>query len=232
MGQLTSRYSVIPVSTKTLNLSDRLYDYLLSASLREPEILQQLRAETASHPGAIMQISPEQGQFMALLVQLISAKKTLEVGVFTGYSSLSVALALPPEGKIVACDISAEFTAIARRYWQAAGVADKIALHLAPAINTLDQLLADGQAGTFDFAFIDADKGSYDLYYERALQLIRPGGLIVIDNVLWDGKVADSLVQDEDTQAIRALNEKMLHDQRIVFSLLPVGDGLSLALKK
>jgi len=220
------------VSTKTLNLSDRLYDYLLSTSLREPEILQQLRAETASHPGALMQISPEQGQFMALLVQLISAKKTLEVGVFTGYSSLSVALALPPDGKIVACDVSAEFTAIARRYWQAAGVADKIALHLAPAINTLDQLLADGQAGTFDFAFIDADKGSYDLYYERALQLIRPGGLIVIDNVLWDGKVADSLVQDEDTQAIRALNEKMLHDQRIAFSLLPVGDGLSLALKK
>jgi caffeoyl-CoA O-methyltransferase len=220
------------VSSKTLNLSDRLYDYLLSTSLREPEILQQLRAETASHPGALMQISPEQGQFMALLVQLISAKKTLEVGVFTGYSSLSVALALPSDGKIVACDVSAEFTAIARRYWQAAGVADKIALHLAPAINTLDQLLADGQAGTFDFAFIDADKGSYDLYYERALQLIRPGGLIVIDNVLWDGKVADSLVQDEDTQAIRALNEKMLHDQRIAFSLLPVGDGLSLALKK
>jgi len=220
------------VSSKTLNLSDRLYDYLLSTSLREPEILQQLRAETASHPAAIMQISPEQGQFMALLVQLLSAKKTLEVGVFTGYSSLSVALALPPDGKIVACDVSAEFTAIARRYWQAAGVADKIDLHLAPAINTLDQLLADGQAGTFDFAFIDADKGNYDLYYERALQLIRPGGLIVIDNVLWDGKVADSLVQDEDTQAIRALNEKMLHDQRIAFSLLPVGDGLTLALKK
>jgi len=220
------------VSSKTLNLSDRLYDYLLSTSLREPEVLRQLRAETASHPGAIMQISPEQGQFMALLVQLISAKKTLEVGVFTGYSSLSVALALPPEGKIVACDISAEFTAIARRYWQAVGVADKIDLHLAPALHTLDQLLADGQAGTFDFAFIDADKGSYDLYYERALQLIRPGGLIVIDNVLWDGKVADSLVQDEDTQAIRALNEKMLHDQRIAFSLIPVGDGLSLALKK
>jgi len=220
------------VSSKTLNLSDRLYDYLLSTSLREPEVLRQLRAETASHPGAIMQISPEQGQFMALLVQLIAAKKTLEVGVFTGYSSLSVALALPPEGKIVACDISAEFTAIARRYWQAVGVADKIDLHLAPALHTLDQLLADGQAGTFDFAFIDADKGSYDLYYERALQLIRPGGLIVIDNVLWDGKVADSLVQDEDTQAIRALNEKMLHDQRIAFSLIPVGDGLSLALKK
>jgi caffeoyl-CoA O-methyltransferase len=220
------------MSSKTLNLSDRLYDYLLSTSLREPEILQQLRAETASHPGAMMQISPEQGQFMALLVQLLAAKKTLEVGVFTGYSSLSVALALPPEGKIVACDVSAEFTAIARRYWQAAGVADKIDLHLAPAINTLDQLLADGQAGTFDFAFIDADKSNYDLYYERALQLIRPGGLITIDNVLWDGKVADSLVQDEDTQAIRALNQKMFHDQRIVFSLLPVGDGLSLALKK
>lgn len=220
------------MSSKTLNLSDRLYDYLLSTSLREPEILQQLRAETANHPGALMQISPEQGQFMALLVQLIAAKKTLEVGVFTGYSSLSVALALPSDGKIVACDVSAEFTAIARRYWQAAGVADKIDLHLAPALHTLDQLLADGQAGTFDFVFIDADKGNYDLYYERALQLIRPGGLIVIDNVLWDGKVADSLVQDEDTQAIRALNEKMLHDQRIVFSLLPVGDGLSLALKK
>ncbi len=200
--------------------------------MREPEILSRLRQETANLPQGGMQISPEQGQFMALLVQLMAAKKTLEVGVFTGYSSLVVALALPADGKIIAADVSEEFTAIARRYWQQAGVADKIDLRLAPGIKTLDQLLADGQAETFDFAFIDADKGNYDGYYERALQLVRPGGLIAIDNVLWSGQVADPQIQDASTQAIRTLNAKLHQDERITLSLVPIGDGLTLALKR
>ncbi|MBR8834986.1 MAG: class I SAM-dependent methyltransferase [Stigonema ocellatum SAG 48.90 = DSM 106950] len=217
---------------KTLGLEKELYDYFLSASLREPEILFKLRQETASHPRAMMQIAPEQGQFMALLVQLIGAKKTLEVGVFTGYSSLSVALALPADGTILACDISEEYTAIARRYWQQAGVADKIELRLAPAVETLDGLLAANAAKTFDFAFIDGDKENYDAYYERCLQLVRPGGLIAIDNVLWSGRVADPLVQDESTQAIRAFNEKLHHDERVTVSLVPIADGLTLALKR
>lgn len=220
------------MSKQTIGLDDRLYNYLLSVSLREPEILRQLRQETNNHPQAIMQISPEQSQFMALLVQLVGAKKTLEVGVFTGYSSLSVALALPPDGKIIACDVSEEYTAIARRYWQKAGVADKIDLRIAPALETLDRLLADGQAETFDFAFIDADKVNYEGYYERSLQLVRPGGLIAIDNVLWGGKVADSQFQDSSTLAIRALNQKLHHDERVTLSLVPIADGVTLALKR
>ncbi len=219
------------MTKQTLGLEQHIYDYLLSVSLREPEILQQLRQETDQHPLSQMQISPEQGQFMALLVQLMGAKKTLEVGVFTGYSSLIVALALPPEGKVVACDVSEEYTAIARRYWQQAGVADKIDLHIAPAMDTLDRLLADGEAETFDFAFIDADKSSYDGYYERALQLVRPGGLIVIDNVLRSGRVADPQVQDNGTKTIRALNQKLHQDSRITLSLVPIADGLTLAFK-
>ena len=219
------------MSKQTIGLDDRLYNYLLSVSLREPEILRQLRQETNNHPQAIMQ-TPEQSQFMALLVQLLGAKKTLEVGVFTGYSSLSVALALPPDGKIIACDVSEEYTAIARRYWQKAGVADKIDLRIAPALETLDRLLADGQAETFDFAFIDADKVNYEGYYERSLQLVRPGGLIAIDNVLWGGKVADSQFQNSSTLAIRALNQKLHHDERITLSLVPIADGLTLALKR
>lgn len=220
------------MSKQTIGLDNQLYDYLLSASLREPEILRQLRQETANLPNAMMQIAPEQGQFMALLVQLMGATKTLEVGVFTGYSSLSVALALPPEGKIIACDVSEEYTSVARRYWQAAGVADKIDLRLAPAIDTLDQLLAEGQAGTFDFAFIDADKNNYEGYYERSLQLVRPGGLIAIDNVLWSGRVADSQDRDKSTQSIRNLNKKLHQDERVTLSLVPIADGLTLALKR
>ncbi|RCJ29456.1 SAM-dependent methyltransferase [Nostoc minutum NIES-26] len=220
------------MSTQTIGLNKQLYDYLLSTSVREPEILWKLRQETASHPRATMQISPEQGQFMRLLVQLMGAKKTLEVGVFTGYSSLSVALALPTDGKIIACDVSEEFTAIARRYWQQAGVADKIDLRLAPGLETLDALLADGQAGTFDFAFIDADKENYNGYYERALELVRSGGLIAIDNVLWSGRVADPQNQDESTKVIRALNQKLHDDDRVTLSLVPIGDGLTLALKR
>lgn len=221
------------MSRTTIGLSDdRLSDYLLSVSLREPDILRQLREETAPHPWARMQISPEQGQFMALLVQLLGAEKTLEIGVFTGYSSLAVALTLPPTGKIVACDVSEEYTSVARRYWQAAGVADKIELRLAPALETLDALLASGQAETFDFVFIDADKENYLNYYERSLLLVRRGGLIAIDNVLWGGKVADPDVHDASTQAIRAFNERLHADERVTFSLVPIGDGLTLALKR
>ena len=220
------------MANQTLGLNTQLYDYLQAVSLREPEILTQLRQETAQHPMAQMQIAPDQGQFMALLVQLMGAKKTLEVGVFTGYSSLVVALALPPEGKVVACDVSEEYTSIARRYWQQAGVADKIDLHIAPAEETLKSLLAEGQAGTFDFAFIDADKSNYEIYYEHALELVRPGGLIIVDNVLWSGRVADPQVQDNRTNAIRSLNQKLHQDQRVTLSLVPIGDGLTLALKR
>jgi predicted O-methyltransferase YrrM len=219
------------MATQTLGLDRNLYDYFHSISLREPEILSQLRQETAKHPMAMMQIAPEQGQFMALLIQLMGAKKTLEVGVFTGYSSLAVALALPSDGKIIACDTNEEYTAIARHYWQKAGVADKIDLRIAPALDTLDELIAQGQANTFDFAFIDADKSNYDNYYERALQLVRPGGLIAIDNVLWGGKVADRDVQDNRTKAIRELNQKLHQDKRVTISLVPIADGLTLARK-
>ncbi|GAB4326368.1 MAG: class I SAM-dependent methyltransferase [Leptolyngbyaceae cyanobacterium] len=220
------------MSNQTLGLSDRLAEYLKSVSLREPEVLTELRQETSHHPMSTMQIAPEQGQFMALLVQLMGARKTLEIGVFTGYSALVVALALPADGKVVACDVNEEFTAIARRYWEKAGVTNKIDLHLAPALETLDQLLASGQANTFDFAFIDADKSNYDNYYERALQLVRPGGLIAIDNVLWSGAVADPQIQDTRTNAIRALNQKLHQDERVTLSLIPIADGLTLALKR
>ncbi len=219
------------MTKQTIGLEKNLYNYLLSVSLREPDVLTQLRQETSQLPMARMQISPEQGQFMALLVKLIGAKKTLEVGVFTGYSSLVTALALPADGKIVACDVSEEYTSIARRYWQRANVADKIDLHIAPALETLDKLLASGEAESFDFAFIDADKGNYENYYERSLQLIRPGGLIAIDNVLWSGKVADSEVQDNQTNKIRFLNQKLHQDSRITLSLVPIADGLTLGMK-
>jgi predicted O-methyltransferase YrrM len=217
---------------KTSGLEKSLYEYLQSVSLREPEILAQLRQETAQHPSSRMQITPEQGQFMALLVELMGAKKTLDIGVFTGYSSLVVALALPPDGKVVACDLSEEYTAIARRYWQQAGVADKIELHIAPALDTLDTLIAAGEAGTFDFAFIDADKNNYGNYYERSLQLLRPGGLIAIDNVLQSGRVAVPQEQDKITNSIRAFNQKLHQDPRITISLVPIADGLTLALKR
>ena len=220
------------MANQTLGLDSQLYNYLQSVSLREPEILTQLRLETAQHTMSRMQIAPEQGQLMALLVQLMGAKKTLEVGVFTGYSSLAVALALPPEGKVVACDIDEEYTAIARRYWQEAGVAHKIDLHIAPALETLDRLLAQGEAGTFDFAFIDADKSNYENYYDRALALMRPGGLIAVDNVLWSGRVADPQVCDNRTKTMRAFNQKLHQDPRVTISLVPIADGLTLALKK
>lgn len=218
---------------KHLGLSPALYQYLQLNSLREPEVLRQLRDETSQLPAAIMQISPEQGQLMALLVQLMGARKTLEVGVFTGYSSLVVALALPPEGRLVACDVDANATAIAQRYWQAAGVADKIDLKLGPAIATLDALLRQaGEVGSYDFAFIDADKGNYPRYYEQCLQLIRPGGLIAIDNVLWSGRVANPDDTDKRTQILREFNATLHLDERVQISLIPIADGLTLALKR
>ena len=220
------------MSNRTLSMTDALYDYLLTVSSREPEILRRLREETARLPNAGMQIGPEQGQFMGLLIQLMGARRTLEVGVFTGYSSLAVALALPPDGRVVACDVSEEWTAIARRYWAEAGVAGKIELRLGPAVETLDALLADGQTEGFDIAFIDADKENYDHYYERALRLVRPGGLIAIDNVLWSGRVADPEAQGESLVAIRALNAKLHRDERVTLSLVPIGDGLTLALRR
>lgn len=220
------------MTKKTLGLDDRLHNYFLSISGRESDILRSLRKETSAHSLSRMQIAPEQGQFMALLVQLLGATKTLEIGVFTGYSSLAVALALPAQGKIVACDINEDYTAVARSYWQRAGVADKIDLRIAPALETLDRLIESGEADTFDFAFIDADKQNYDNYYERALQLVRVGGLIAIDNVFWGGQVADPTVEDANTKAIRALNAKLVQDERISLSVVPIADGLTLALKR
>ena len=215
-----------------LGLDERVYEYLLNVSLREAEVLRRLREETAAMPLAIMQIAPEQGQFMALLVELTGALRCIEVGVFTGYSSLAVALALPPEGRVTACDVSEEYTAVARRYWAEAGVDHKIDLRLAPALETLDALIAEGGAGTYDFAFVDAEKSEYGDYYERLLTLLRPGGLILIDNVLWSGRVADPEIQTADTVAIRAFNEKLKRDERISLSMLPVADGLTFARKR
>ncbi len=220
------------MSSRTLALTAEIYDYLCRTSLREPSLLARLREETAALPGAGMQIGPEQGQFMALLVELIGAKSCIEIGTFTGYSALSVALALPADGKMIACDIDEETTAVARRYWAEAGVADKIELRLGPAVETLDILIAEGGSDAHDFIFIDADKESYDSYYERALTLLRPGGLLAIDNVLWNGSVADETKQDADTRSIRALNIKLQGDQRITISLVPIGDGLMLARKR
>jgi len=211
---------------------ERIHDYLLSVSLREPPILKRLREETASHPRARMQITPEHGQFMALLVQLMGARHTLEVGVFTGYSSLAVALALPSNGRIVACDVSEEYTEIARRYWQEAGVDRMIDLQLRPALETLNQMLASNARGRFDFAFIDADKQNYEGYYECALELIRPGGIIMVDNVLWSGRLADPNENDPDTLALRAFNKRLHADSRVALSMLPLGDGVTLALKR
>ena len=179
------------MSKKMIKVSEELYDYILSVSLREPDILRRLREETAPYPHSVMQISPDQGQFMALLVRLIAATRTIDLGVYTGYSSLCVALALPPQGKVIACDVNEEWTAMARRYWAEADVSSKVDLRLAPAMETLDGLLAAGGAGTFDFVFIDADKENYAGYYERALELLRAGGLIAVDNVLWSGRVLD-----------------------------------------
>jgi caffeoyl-CoA O-methyltransferase len=218
------------MSRRTINLDDTMYDYLLDHSLREHPEQTALREATRTHPHGGMQISPEQGQFMQLLVKLIGARHTIEVGTFTGYSALTVALALPPDGKVLACDISDEYTSIGKPYWQRAGVADKIELVIAPATQTLDARLASGEAGHYDFAFIDADKPGYDSYYERCLQLVRAGGLIAFDNTLWGGDVARP-ARDDDTHALQALNDKLHRDERIDMAMLPIGDGLTLARK-
>jgi predicted O-methyltransferase YrrM len=218
------------MSNRTLCVTEKLYEYMLSVSLREPEVLQQLRAETALEENANMQISPEQGQFMALLVKMLGAKRTLDIGVYTGYSSLCIALALPEDGRVIACDINRKWTDIAKRYWRQAGVEGRIDLRIAPAKQILAALIEEG-AESFDFAFIDADKVNYDIYYEYCLKLVRRGGLIVIDNVLWKGAVADDSVNDAETVAIRALNKKIHSDSRVEFSLVPIADGVALARK-
>jgi len=220
------------MSDTTINLTSKIYSYLLKNSLREPDILHELRMETRKLSMAIMQISPEQGQFMRLLVELLEARKTLEIGTFTGYSALSVALALPEDGVVTTCDVNVEWTAMAKKFWDRAGVSNKINLKLGPAAQTLDQLIKDGEADTFDFAFIDADKSSYISYYEQSLALLRSGGLIAIDNVLWSGRVADPEDCDADTVGIRKLNTKVLTDERVTISMLPIGDGLTLARKR
>lgn len=213
-------------------MTDRLYEYVLSVSLREPETLQALREETSRIPEAEWQIAPEQGPFLAMLVQLMGANRCLEVGTFTGYSAAWVAGALPAEGRLICCEINESFAAVAQKYWSLAGVADKIELRMGAAMDTLDRLLAEGHAGKFDYAFIDADKGNYIGYYEKCLQLLRPGGVVAVDNTLWDGKVADPAVNDEDTVGIRALNDVVHRDERISLSFLPFADGLTLARKK
>ena len=219
------------MSRQTLGLEKSLQDYVVRYGAREPDVLARLRLETADLPLGIMQISADQGAFLAYLVRLMGARTALEVGVFTGYSALAVALALPADGNIVACDVNEEWTAVARRYWQEAGVQNKIDLRLAPALETLDELLVDGRAGTFDFAFVDADKQGCDDYYERVLQLLRPGGMVAIDNVLWGGKVADEAVQDDSTLALREFNRKREADPRVSMCLAPIGDGVTLAQK-
>jgi len=220
------------MSNRSIVLTDSLYEYMCDVSLREPPLLLALREETAELTQRSMQISPEQGQFMALLVRLTGARRCLEIGVFTGYSSLATALALPDDGRVIACDVSEEWTAVARRYWKRAGVDHKIDLRLAPATETLDALVAEGQGGTFDFAFIDADKINYLAYYERTLALLRTGGLALVDNTLWSGRVADPEVADADTVALRHFNEVLHRDERVDLSLLPLGDGLTAVRKR
>jgi predicted O-methyltransferase YrrM len=220
------------VANRSLNLNERVYDYLRSVAVHEPPVLTRLREETARLPMAMMQIGPEQGQFMALLMRLIGARRCLEIGTFTGYSALVCALALPADGMLTALDISEEWTAIARRYWAEARVSEKIDLRLGPALDSLQDLLDGGHAASFDFVFIDADKSNYGRYVEFSARLLRQGGLLAIDNVLWGGKVADPTVTDTDTVAIRALNDRLFRDPRFDAALVPIGDGLTLARKR
>ncbi|MBA2492021.1 MAG: class I SAM-dependent methyltransferase [Gammaproteobacteria bacterium] len=219
------------MSNRTIEINDRIYDYLLAVSVREPPLLARLREETAKDSAGGMQIAPEQGQFMALLVELLDARRAIEIGTYTGYSALCVAMAMPADGRLICCDTSEEWTNLARRYWAEAGIANRIDLRVRPALETLDSLLAQGAAGTFDFAFIDADKENYHNYYERCLELMRPGGLVAVDNTLWGGSVAESDKTDAETEAIRRFNERLYDDKRVSISLVPIGDGLTLARK-
>jgi caffeoyl-CoA O-methyltransferase len=220
------------MANTTVGISDELAAYVVEVGTREPDVLGRLREETAAIPQHDMQIAPEEGAFLALLVELIGARRCIEVGTFTGYSSTAIALALPSDGQLICCDVSSEWTALASRYWDEAGVAGKIDLRIAPAAQTLDGLLADGEEEAFDFAFIDADKAGYDGYYEQLLRLVRPGGLIALDNTLWDGAVLDEDADDEDTRALQALNMKLAGDERITVCLLPVADGVTLARRR
>lgn len=219
------------MSNRTLSIDDRLYDYILSVGVTESALLQALREETAGLEFAVMQISPEQGQFMSLLVRLLGVTRALEVGTFTGYSSICIASAMPEHGRLVCCDSSAEWTQIAQQYWAQAGLEARIDFRLQPALDTLQQLLDAGEAGCFDFVFIDADKQNYEAYYERSLELLRPGGLIAVDNTLWSGDVADPDNNDPGTRAIRRLNQRIMQDTRVFRSLVPIGDGLTLVHK-
>jgi caffeoyl-CoA O-methyltransferase len=222
------------MSSRTVQLTPALREYLLRVGVREPELWARLRAETAPLEGAGMQICPEQGALMHLLTKLMGARRVIEVGTFTGYSALALATALPDDGELVCCDISEEWTSIARRYWQEAGVADRVRLELAPALQTLDALLADGQAGTFDLAFVDADKSNYPGYHERCLLLLRTGGAILYDNVLWGGALVDPPSEDDgvSTRALRAFNEQLADDDRVELVMVPIGDGLTVCRKR
>ena len=220
------------MANRTIGISEELAAYVLEVGTREPDLLRRLRDETAGIPQHGMQIAPEEGAFLAMLVEIVGAKRCIEVGTFTGYSSLAVALALPPDGSLVCCDVSEEWTAIARRYWAEAGVAERVDLRIAPAADTLDDLIRDGGESAYDFAFVDADKTGYDGYYERLLRLVRPGGLIVFDNMLWGGRVLDADPDDEDTRAIQALNRKLTGDDRVSLCLLPLADGVTLARRR
>lgn len=220
------------MSRKTTGLPDDLHEYLLSISVRESDVMTRLREETDDHPHSKMQIAPEQAQFFRFLVRLIGARRALEIGVFTGYSALAVADVLPPNGELVACDINEDYTDVARRYWKEAGVRDRIDLRIAPARETLAALLDDGQAGTFDFVFIDADKESYDTYYEQSLELLRPGGVVALDNIFRGGRVTEEKPEDSSLQVTKTLNEKVYNDERVDISVLPLADGVTLAMKR
>ena len=220
------------MSNRTLSLDDALYSYLLDVSLRETPLQLRLREETAELSVAQWQIAPEQGQFMAMLVQLTGARRLLEVGTFTGYSALSMAQAMPEEGQLLCCDIDEQYTSIARRYWEEAGVAARIQLRLAPALETLGALVREGRAESFDLIFIDADKTNYPAYLEHVLVLARPGGVILFDNTLWSGRVLEARPESADTRAIQSLNRRLKLDQRVDISLLPLGDGLTLCRKR
>ncbi|MCW8923296.1 MAG: class I SAM-dependent methyltransferase [Gammaproteobacteria bacterium] len=220
------------MSNRTLSLDDRTHEYLLSVSVDESELLRELREQTAAeNQFSVMQISPEQGQFMALLVKLTGAKRALEIGTFTGYSSICIASALPDDGELICCDDSDEWTQMARSYWQKAGLQDRIKFYLQDALLSLQQLLDDSAAGSFDFIFIDADKQNYPLYYEQSLRLLRKGGLLAVDNTLWSGSVADPENTEPGTRAIRRFNEMVKNDNRVTKSLVPIGDGLTLIVK-
>ena len=220
------------MANKTIGISDELQAYVVGTGVREPDVLARLREETAALPEHRMQVAPEQGAFLALLVELIGARRCIEVGTFTGYSSTAVALALPDDGRLICCDVSREWTDIARRYWADAGVAEKVDLRIAPAVETLDALIDSGEEATYDFAFVDADKTGYEAYYDRLLRLVRPGGLIAFDNTLWGGRVIDRDADDADTMAIRAFNRRLVDDDRVSLSMLPVADGVTLARRR